>query len=156
MASASALNTLLTQSLFRAGDYADAEKLHLKALATKEKSFGERSIEAALTRNALGEAQLKLGKLDEAKRNFVQIRNEASFRGMDAAYSRENLAQVLEGKGNLIEAKEVRRSSGAPDALVCTNFSRTSQSQESSSVYHWQECLLLLGDLSEERLNNAP
>ncbi|KAL5518968.1 hypothetical protein ACEPAH_651 [Sanghuangporus vaninii] len=110
VSAASALNTLLKS---------DA------ALAMKEKSFGERLIEAALTRNGLGEAQLKLGKLDEAQRNFeiaVQVRNEANFRGMDAAYSRENLAQALEAKGNLIEAKEVRRS-GAPDALVCTNFS---------------------------------
>lgn len=113
---------------FHAGDFVGAEELHLKALRIKEKAFDGDSIEVALTRNALGEAQLRQGKLDEAQRNLeiaVRIRNSASSKNRDhvpdAAVSRENLAQVFEAKGNLAEAKRIRLK-GAPDKMVCSNY----------------------------------
>ena len=87
---------------FHAGDFVGAEELHLKALRIKEKAFDGASIEVALTRNALGEAQLRQGKLDEAQRNLeiaVRIRNSASSKNRDhvpdAAVSRENLAHEV-------------------------------------------------------------
>ncbi|EJD03981.1 uncharacterized protein FOMMEDRAFT_155104 [Fomitiporia mediterranea MF3/22] len=107
------------QALSNAGDQEGAERLHLQALAIKEEAFGKDSIQVALTRNALGEVQLLMGKLEEAENNLkiaVRIRNESLFESADAAVSRENLAQVYEAKGNLTEAKRIRLS-GAPSAM---------------------------------------
>ncbi|TDL28422.1 hypothetical protein BD410DRAFT_780921 [Rickenella mellea] len=111
-------------TLDRRGDYAGAEKLHKQAVAIKESSFGLDSLQTAISLNALGEVQLKLGKLDDAEANLrkaVSIRNAHQFSSFDAAVSRENLAQVLEARGNLAEAKAVRMT-GAPNAISCGNY----------------------------------
>ncbi|KAF8522118.1 hypothetical protein BU17DRAFT_87218 [Hysterangium stoloniferum] len=105
------------------GDNAGAERLHKEALSIKERIHGPDSIQAALTRNALGEVQLKQGKYDEAEENLrkaVAVRS-ASGHAFDGAVSRENLAQVLEAKGQLKEAKETR-DLGRPDKLSCGNY----------------------------------
>jgi tetratricopeptide (TPR) repeat protein len=110
-------------ALSNQGDYAGAEALYKEALVIKENSFGPDSIQAALTRNSLGEQQLRLGKLDDAEENLrkaVEIRN-AQKAGFDAAVSRENLAQVLEAKGDLVGAKAMR-ASGAPNEISCGNY----------------------------------
>ncbi|KAH8120292.1 hypothetical protein DFH11DRAFT_49496 [Phellopilus nigrolimitatus] len=101
-------------ALNNSGDYAGAEKLHQQVLSVKKQS----SIQAALSWNALGEVQLKLCKLNEAEdslRKAVDIRNKDQFDGLDAAVSRENLAQA---RGKPKDANEIRLS-GAPKAFVC-------------------------------------
>ncbi|KAF8582098.1 hypothetical protein K439DRAFT_1308471, partial [Ramaria rubella] len=105
------------------GDNAGAERLHKRALVLKESAHGPNSIQAALTRNALGEVQLRQGKLEEAEVNLrkaVAVRN-SSGPAFDAAVSRENLAQVLEAKGKFLEAKQIR-DQGRPDKLSCGNY----------------------------------
>lgn len=109
--------------LARQGDFAGAEQKHLLALELKERDFGRDDIRVALTLNSLGETQLKLNKLDEAEANLrraVAIREAFDKRGLDAAVSRENLAQVLEAKHNLPEAKETRMR-GNP-SICCGNY----------------------------------
>jgi len=127
--------------LEQSGDLAGAEKLYLKALKMKEEAFGRDSIQAALTLNALGEAQLKMKKLDEAEKNLrraVAIRNANSILGMDAAVSRENLAQVLEAKGELLQARGMRMV-GMPQAVVCGHYDcpRTKYSTLPADQFQW-------------------
>ncbi|KIJ37727.1 hypothetical protein M422DRAFT_781615 [Sphaerobolus stellatus SS14] len=108
-------------ALTRQGDHAGAEVLHKKALKIKERAHGPDATQTALTLNALGEVQYELGKYDEAETNLrraVTIRNGSAANSLDAAVSRENLAQVLEAKGHLREAKETR-DSGKPNSIAC-------------------------------------
>lgn len=62
---ASDLNNEALQ-LESAGDFINAEKKHLQALALKKKSA--KPIGVALTENGLGELYLKMGKVDEAEK----------------------------------------------------------------------------------------
>ena len=117
------LNNMALQ-LSNSGDNASAEALHHQALALKERAHGPKSIQAALTLNALGEVQSCQGKFEEAEVNLrraVAIRNSAG-NTFDAAVSRENLAQVFEAKGKFSEAKEMR-DYGRPDKISCGNGS---------------------------------
>lgn len=50
-----------------AGDFAGAEKKHLKALQMKIAASGDQSIHVGLTKNGLGELYLTMGRLDEAQ-----------------------------------------------------------------------------------------
>ncbi|KLO14487.1 hypothetical protein SCHPADRAFT_313692 [Schizopora paradoxa] len=105
------------------GDYEGAERLHLQALEVKDHAYGTEDIRCAVTYNALGETQLRLNKLDEAEANLrhaVAIREAHNRFNLDAAVSRENLAQVLEAKHKLDEAK-AERVRGAP-TVCCGNY----------------------------------
>lgn len=65
-------------ALSMSGNHAAAEKKHLEALELKIRATGQNSIGVALTKNALGELYLKIGKLDEAAKMLEdadQIRN---------------------------------------------------------------------------------
>ena len=87
----------------RDGDLLRAESLHLEAIAIKENGVGPSAVSTALSRNALGELYVELGRLDAAEVNLkkaVEIRNHAGP-AFDAAVSRENLAQLYEIKGDL-------------------------------------------------------
>lgn len=69
----------------------------------------------------LGELWLKMGKLDEADdilKKAMATRNNYDFTGWDAGVTRENLGQVYEAKGDLAEARSIRKS-GAPNAICC-------------------------------------
>lgn len=104
----------------RDGDLLRAESLHLEAIAIKEKGVDPDAVSTALSRNALGELYIKLGRVDDAEVNLkkaVAIRNHAGP-AFDAAVSRENLAQLYEIRENLKLAKETRLY-GAPDNLSC-------------------------------------
>lgn len=108
-------------SLYKQGRYAEAEAMHQEALRLKIESFGPNTIQAALSYQAVGGTQLKLGKLVEAEDNVkkaVEIRNSLNFTSFDAAVSRETLAQIFEANGNIIGAKATRLS-GAPNAMAC-------------------------------------
>ncbi|KDQ63533.1 hypothetical protein JAAARDRAFT_75870 [Jaapia argillacea MUCL 33604] len=113
--------------LDREGDLEGALRLHLQALDVKERGYGPDHTATAITRNALGELYMRMGKLDEAEENLkiaIRIRDNrrAAF---DAAVSRENLAQLYEMKGNLREAKDIRLSGG--NQLCCSNYTCTGQ-----------------------------
>jgi Flp pilus assembly protein TadD len=125
-------------ALGNSGDHAGAERMHKKALELKEHTHGPNSIQAALSRNALGEVQALQDKFEEAEVNLrraVAIRN-TSGSAFDAAVSRENLAQVLEAKGMFSEAKETR-DFGRPNKISCGNY-HVSVISFSSLVSHCQ------------------
>lgn len=97
-------------ALSQSGDHAGALRVYKQALQIKVDSFGEDSIQAALTRNAIGEECVRLGDLDRAETEFkhaLRVR-EANKAGFDTAVTRENLAQVYEAKGDLKAAKALR------------------------------------------------
>lgn len=113
------------QSLARTGDLAGAERLHLQALDVKTRGFGYQSPQVATTLHMLAEIQIRLGKYADAEKNLrsaVSIRSASSKQHdlSEAAKSRELLAQLLETKGNLIAAKNVRLA-GQPDWIACGN-----------------------------------
>lgn len=106
--------------LSNAGRHKESEALHKEALILKLATFGPDSIQAALTRNALGMEQLRQGELEEAEFSLteaVRIRNTVP--DFDGAVSRENLAQLLEAKGDLSGASELRLS--RPNEMACAN-----------------------------------
>ncbi|KAG8895750.1 hypothetical protein FRC01_012208 [Tulasnella sp. 417] len=126
----------------RAGDYAGAERLHKQALEIKINSTGPNSIQTALSYNALGEAQLKLAKLDEAEESLsraVEIR-EAGGPGaaFDAAVSRENLGQVYEAKGLWDQARQVRTR--MLDQMACGNYKCPLQMLTSERLLQCAKC----------------
>ncbi|RDB29550.1 hypothetical protein Hypma_015534 [Hypsizygus marmoreus] len=104
----------------RNGDLQLAERLHLQAIAVKESGLGRNAVSTALSRNALGELYIKMGRLDEAEDNLkkaIAVRNHAGP-AFDAAVSRDNLAQLYELRGNFKAAKDIRLS-GAPENMSC-------------------------------------
>jgi len=107
----------------RSGDYVTAEKLYLEAIAIKERGLGTNDPGTAITYNALGELYLTMKRLDDAEKYLtkaVKIRNPKGT-VLDAAVSRENLAQLYEARGNLEKVKETRLS-GQPDKMVCSHY----------------------------------
>ena len=108
-------------ALKRGGQYEVAEKKYLKALDLKLRYIGENQITTALSHNALGELYIAMSRLDEAEKHLdlaVKIR-DADGPTFDAATSRENLAIVYEMRGNLLAAKQMRKSTGK---YACGNY----------------------------------
>ncbi|OCH96108.1 hypothetical protein OBBRIDRAFT_718976 [Obba rivulosa] len=110
--------------LARLGRYEDAERLHSRSLQLKVGSVGRQHPSVATSYNGLGEAQLKLGRLDEAE---VNLRTAITFREafgqrFEAACSKENLAQVYEMRGDLAQAKDFRKQWGGKEFMVCSHY----------------------------------
>jgi tetratricopeptide (TPR) repeat protein len=107
------------------GDLHGAVRLHLQAIELKERRLGEDSVSVAISRNALGELYVRMGKYEDAEANLkkaVTIRNAAGpTHAFDAAVSRENLAALYETKDKFLEAKELRLQ-GCPDSIACGNY----------------------------------
>lgn len=125
----------------RDGDLLRAESLHLEAIAIKEKGVDPDAVSTALSRNALGELYIKLGRVDDAEVNLkkaVAIRNHAGP-AFDAAVSRENLAQLYEIRENLKLAKETRLY-GAPDNLSCGYYHCPGQMFSLSQLLQCGKC----------------
>lgn len=112
------------------GDLARAEKLHKEALQLKIRGFGDESIQAAISFNTLGVTYLKMGpsKLDQAEDNLkkaLRIRDYRASGGLergsaqDAAVTRDNMAQVLEARGKMAEAREMRLRGAKKNEIVC-------------------------------------
>jgi hypothetical protein len=83
---------------------------------------GANSEGSALTRNAIGELYFRTGRDDDAEsmlKKAVSVRERVGT-ALDAAVSRENLAQVYEHKGNMALAREIRVST--PNNMVCGNY----------------------------------
>ncbi|KAG2159868.1 uncharacterized protein EDB93DRAFT_1073340 [Suillus bovinus] len=128
-------------SFSRQGDYAGAEDLHLQALHLKLSSVGENNLSTAITRNALGELYLKMGKITDAEE---QLKKAVSFRmnngsAYDAAVSVENLGQVYEVKGDLEEARRVRLSHPA-NIMVCGNYDCPGETFDRSQLMACSGC----------------
>ena len=108
-------------TLKQSGQYQAAEQKYLKALDIKLKHIGENAITTALSHNALGELYIAMDRLDDAEKHLeiaVKIRN-SDGPTFDAATSRENLAIVYEMRGNLVAAKQMRKSTGK---YACGNY----------------------------------
>ncbi|KAL0951204.1 hypothetical protein HGRIS_007930 [Hohenbuehelia grisea] len=78
------------------GDFEEAEQLYLQAIQIREQGLGSDSVTTALTRNALGELYLKMGRLDDAETNLNLALGVRSTSGppFDAAVTRETLGQL--------------------------------------------------------------
>lgn len=115
------LNNQAYQAKLR-GDFPEAERLYLSAIDVKERHLGPNAITTALSRNALGEVYLQMGKMEEAEDNLTKVLAVRSAGGppFDAAVTRENLAQLAEMKGQMSQAKALRLR-GAPNTIVCAN-----------------------------------
>ena len=109
------------------GRYGAAEQSYLKSLEIKNKILGEDAISTAHTHYTIGELYTDINRLDEAENHLaiaVRIRN-ADVKGptFDAATARENLAVVYEMKGDLVAAKQMRKSTGK---FACGNYKNVS------------------------------
>lgn len=111
-----------------AGRYDEAIRLHSEALEAKIRLHGERSIQAALSFNNLGESLLAAGRLDGAADAFAKalaVRDDTAFGGMelgprnDAAASRDNMARVLEARGDFPGAREMRLKGADKGHTMC-------------------------------------
>lgn len=108
-------------ALKESGQYQAAEQKYLRALDLKLKYIGENAITTALSHNALGELYIAMNRLDDAEKHLkiaIKIRN-SDGPTFDAATSRENLATVYEMRGNLVAAKQMRKSTGV---YACGNY----------------------------------
>ena len=112
------------QQLSSIGDHEGAAQLHRQAITIKIAVNGANSIQVALSRNALGEELLRLGRLEEAEEELkeaVRIREGAPpDNAFDAAVSRENLAQVYEVKQQWEDARKIRFRN--KDEMACSNY----------------------------------
>lgn len=79
-------------------DYQGAIEQHKKALQLKINAYGEESVQAAISHNAIGENCLLLKNWEEAEDNLkkaLKVRDEMGLGPrVDAAVSRDNMAQV--------------------------------------------------------------
>ncbi|KAF5363519.1 hypothetical protein D9756_000978 [Leucocoprinus leucothites] len=108
--------------LQKQGDYQGAEKLYLSSLQIKLDALGEDHTTTALSRNALGELYLTMGRLDDAEDQLKRAFRVRKAMGpvMDAAISVENLAQAYEARGDLGKALGMRLSYNT-DEMMCGN-----------------------------------
>lgn len=135
-------------SLARSGDLAGAERLHLQALDVKVNGFGFQSPQVASTLHSLAEVQMRLGKFGDAERNLrsaVSIRSSSSKQHdlVEAAKSRELLAQILESNGNLSAAKNVRLA-GQSEWIACGNSKCPVQCFSIEQLSHCGQCRSVL------------
>ncbi|KAG8809734.1 hypothetical protein FRB91_006593 [Serendipita sp. 411] len=136
------------QSLARSGDLVGAERLHLQALDVKTKGFGYQTPQVATTLHSLAEVQIRLGKYAEAEQNLrssVAIRSNSAIQHdqIEAAKSRELLAQILERSGNLAAAKNVRLA-GQQEWIACGNSKCVGQCFRIEQLSHCGQCRSVL------------
>lgn len=99
-----------------------------KAVQIKVRIHGELSLHAVISFNGLGETYLEAGRIDEAADVFakaLKVRDDAAFGGMeigprnDAAASRDNMARVLEARGDFPGAREMRLKGADKGHMMC-------------------------------------
>lgn len=126
-------------ALKQSGQYEAAEKKYLKALDLKLNYIGKNAITTALSHNALGELYIATDRLDEAEKHLelaIKIRN-ADGPTFDAATSRENMAVVYEMRGNLLAAKQMRKSTSK---YACGNYHCPGQVFNKNELKHCSKC----------------
>ena len=105
------------------GQYGAAEQAYLKALELKHKTIGEDAVSTAHTHHCLGQLYIETDRLDDAERHLaiaLRIRNEdKTGPKVDVAISKELLGVVYEMKGDLLAAKQMRKSTGK---VSCANI----------------------------------
>ncbi|KAF4574279.1 hypothetical protein EYR36_005612 [Pleurotus pulmonarius] len=134
------LNNQAYQAKVR-GDFTEAERLYLRAIEVKERHLGPSAITTALSRNALGEVYLQMGRMAEAEDNLtkaLEVRN-AGGPPFDAAVTRENLAQLAEMRGRMSDAKALRLA-GAPNTIACANSDCISQALSLDALKQCSTC----------------
>ncbi|KAJ3555798.1 hypothetical protein NP233_g12122 [Leucocoprinus birnbaumii] len=102
------------------GDYPGSEKLYLEALEMKLAALGENNATTALTRNALGELYLPMGRLDAEDQLKAAVR-------------------VYEAKGDLEKALETRVSYNT-DTMVCSNYNCPASTFRKSDLKTCSRC----------------
>lgn len=108
---------------YRAGRFEESIQLNREALKLKLKAYPEGSTQAAISINALGEALLAAGRLQEADQAFakaIAVRERAGP-GQDAAATRENIGALREAQGRFDEAREVRARGDTKSQILCGN-----------------------------------
>ena len=107
------------------GQYGAAEQSYLKALKIKKKFIGKDAISTAHSHYTLGGLYVATNRLDDAEKHLaiaVRVRNaDAVGPTFDAAAARETLAVVYEMKGDLVAAKQMRKSTGK---FACGNYEK--------------------------------
>lgn len=112
----------------RAGRYDEAIRLHTEAIQSKVRLFGEQSVQAALSFHNLGGAYLEAGRIEEAADAFAKslvVRDDQEFGGLeigprgDAAATRDNMARVLEARGDFPGAREMRLKGADKGRTIC-------------------------------------
>jgi len=133
----------------QAGDYARAVHLHRQALVIKLQAFGEEAVQTAISFNGLGEDLLQLGQLDEAEEMLgkaLHVRDDTAFGGlgagprMDAAVTRENVAQLREAQGRLADAKEMRLRGKGKGEICCGHYACPGQMFKSTELKSCANC----------------
>lgn len=118
----------LANAAKEAGRLDEAIRLHMQAVAIKAKAYGDDSIQAAISFNALGGCLLLAGKLDEAEEALEQalkVRDYKEFGGLelgprvDAADTRDTMGQLREAQGRWEDAAKVRRSGAEKGETMC-------------------------------------
>ncbi|KAL4260091.1 polyprenol kinase family protein [Pleurotus pulmonarius] len=134
------LNNQAYQAKVR-GDFTEAERLYLRAIEVKERHLGPSAITTALSRNALGEVYLQMGRMVEAEDNLTKALEVRTAGGppFDAAVTRENLAQLAEMRGRMSDAKALRLA-GAPNTIACANSDCISQALSLDALKQCSTC----------------
>ncbi|KAK7752084.1 hypothetical protein SLS62_006050 [Diatrype stigma] len=137
MAALTAANTIAVEKNNRAnvakdrGQLDQAMALHREALALKVRAYSEASVQAGISFNGLGEACLQAGQLAEAEQALVKalkVREETAFGGLgmgpaiDAAATRDNLAQLREAQGDFEDARLLRLKGAEKNEIMCGNY----------------------------------
>lgn len=104
------------------GRFAEALDCCLRIVAHKEQVYGSESLRTADSYCEIGILCTQLGRLDGAEAFLNKALSVRIWQGpeLDAAITREHLAQVYEMRGKLREARAIRLV-GAPDNMVCSN-----------------------------------
>jgi len=136
------------------GDYAHAEPLFTEALNIQRAKLGEESTTVAYTLSFLGECLFLEGKDLEAESRLLQALAIFRRAGANAgSLTRDNLARLLERKGDYLEAArllreavEIDKSTQGADSPVYTK-----------SLHNYAGALWRLGDLysAEAKLNES-
>ena len=105
------------------GNHKAAEAIQEVVLKGKRAEFGPNHLATAYSMALLGEEKLALGKLDEAEPLFkdalkIRVENREKVRGIHIVETRDSLAQICEGRGDLKGARKWRMD-GAPDEMCC-------------------------------------
>ncbi|EGG09603.1 uncharacterized protein MELLADRAFT_61078 [Melampsora larici-populina 98AG31] len=109
-------------SLYRDGQYAEAEVVFLKSIQKKIITNGEQSQDVALVRSDLADLYLDMGRLKEAQ-SLLEDAERVRRSGIvsDLACTRDNLGRTYEMQEEYEQAIKWR-TMGAPNEMVCSHL----------------------------------
>lgn len=133
----------------RSGNIEQAIQLHNRCVELKIQLFGERSIQAALSFNELGECYLRSNDLEAAQialKKALKVRDYRSAGGLeigprfDAAVSRDYYAQLKEAQGHFIGARKFRKRGQDRGEMACGNNKCPGQMFSSNQMHQCGSC----------------